>query len=69
MGRCKNLTGRRYLTLGLVCLFLIIVLNGNPNALTAEDKVLKVATEPTFPPFEMLAPEGGALGEQREKVR
>ena len=61
MGRCKNLTGRRYLTLGLVCLFLIIVLNGNPHALTAEDKVLKVATEPTFPPFEMLAQEGGSL--------
>ena len=61
MDRFKNLTGLRYLTLSLVCLLLIIFLNWNPDSITAEDKVFKVATEPTFPPFEMLDQEGGGL--------
>ncbi|MDJ0660852.1 MAG: ABC transporter permease subunit [Crocosphaera sp.] len=50
-----------YLTLSLLTVLLIIICNGNFNRISAETKVLKVAIEPTFPPFEMLNQETGSL--------
>ncbi len=61
MDSLKNLTRLLYLTLILVSLLLIIALNWSSNGITSEAPVLKVATEPTFPPFEMLAQEGSSL--------
>ncbi|MGK7956846.1 MAG: ABC transporter permease subunit [Crocosphaera sp.] len=61
MDSLKNLTKLLYLTLSLVSLLLIILLNGHSNAITTEAQVLKVATEPTFPPFEMLDQQGDSL--------
>ncbi len=61
MARLKKLNWLHYLTFGLVCLLLVIIFNLPADLTIAEEKVIKVATEPTFPPFEMQAQEGGNL--------
>ena len=57
----RKLGRLRQLTLGLVVFLLIIIFNSYLVSPSASEQVFKVATEPTFPPFEMPAPEGGGL--------
>ncbi len=61
MARLRKLGRPRQLTLGLVIFLLVIVFNSHPGSTSASAQVFKVATEPTFPPFEMPAQEGGGL--------
>ncbi|MEA5534611.1 ABC transporter permease subunit [Crocosphaera sp. XPORK-15E] len=54
MGKYKRLF-LVYLVLTFVGIFIIITLNFKPNYAQDKSPVLKIATEPTFPPFEMLS--------------
>ncbi len=61
MAGLRNLDWPRQLALGCVCFLLVIIFNSHLDSTRAEDKVFQVATEPTFPPFEMPALEGDGL--------
>ena len=61
MARLRNLLYFRQLALSVICLLLIVIFNSRLNFTRAENTSLTVATEPTFPPFEMSAPDGSGL--------
>ncbi|MEM8778838.1 MAG: transporter substrate-binding domain-containing protein, partial [Cyanobacteria bacterium P01_G01_bin.49] len=56
-----NKTKTVYVALFLVGILIIILLAIRPSFSQEKKQVFKVATEPTFPPFEMLSPDKNTL--------
>jgi arginine/lysine/histidine/glutamine transport system substrate-binding/permease protein len=61
MTKRRKLSWLSQLLLGLMGLFLVLTFQMFPSYSQDAGKILKVATEPTFPPFEMKAKDGDGL--------